>query len=288
MNYYTHAGLFHCDEVTGYVICKLANICNNLVRQTDLDNIPNDGLIADIGQEYNPVQNKYDHHQTFLVRENGYPLATAGLLWKEYGVKVVKEVLGVSNMEWAKKIAARFDVMVIQGIDAHDADNSYQVTANCVKGEVNVITLPMIISTFNADDVQDNNKQYDNFIKASEFLEKIFINELIKADKYIDAEYSFEKLAEIDGDLIVLTGNIQWKEIVINNYPNVKYVVCPSNHPGSPYSLIAVPVSVNSRELKQPIFRPDWFTGFIHLGKWIAGGQSIDELVKLAKFNLND
>lgn len=75
-----------------------------------------------------------------------------------------------------------------------------------------------------------------------------------------------------------------WKEFIHNEYPGVKFVIGPSAHPGNPYSLIAVPVSPESREVKCEIERPEWFHGFIHLGKWIAGGD-LEQLVKLAEWN---
>lgn len=55
MKYYTHSGFFHADEVAGYAICRLAGVCDQLVRLTDLSSIPSNGIVADIGRDWSPI-----------------------------------------------------------------------------------------------------------------------------------------------------------------------------------------------------------------------------------------
>lgn len=291
MNYYTHSGLFHCDEVAGFAICKLAGICDTFERLSDIENLPNDGLIADIGREYNPNSRMFDHHQSLLLRENGYPLASAGLLWRHYGYYAVFNLLGGEETEEHKSyinaIVERVDLTLIQGIDAHDSDNAYSFSAICVGGKVRVFSLPNIISTFNSSDTKDDESQAIQFELAASFFQMILEKEILSAKEYIDSVTKFDEVAEVKGEVIVLHENLRWKEIVSEKYPNAKYVISPSFHPGNPFSMIAVPVEPESREVKKPIERPDWFNGFIHHGKWIAGGNSVDTLMRLASFNLS-
>lgn len=285
MTYYTHGGLFHCDEVTGYAIVTLARVCNGYVRLTDLNDIPTTGLVADIGRVYDPEVNLFDHHQDFLIRPDGYPYASAGLLWKQFGHLVVSQRTTNSDPTFIQKVVDEVDRVLIRGIDAHDADNAYRLTGKCSAGDVNVMSLPMVIGSFNSSDIQDRDEQDGRFSAAASLMKNVIISAVDSAAKYIQDVDRFDEIAEIQGTVIVLPEPVSWKRIVCERFPNTLFVISPSGHPGNKYSMIAVPVSPDSRELKRSIERPEWFSGFIHQGKWIAGSNEIDELLKLAEFN---
>lgn len=282
--YYTHSGLFHCDEVTGFAICYLARICDDFERLTDITTLPTDGIISDIGREYSPEQLKFDHHQGFLTRKNGYPYASAGLLWKEFGRRCCKTLGIIDNVE---KICEWVDVHFIQSIDAHDADNKYEVVGTCSAGEVDIMTLPNTISKLNGKDVKNHFAQQEQFGLAANLIGDLLVNAIENAESYIQNKKEFVNIATIMDKVIILDKAIMWKEIVHEMYPDILFVIHKSNHPGNPYCMIAVSKTPTSRELKINIERPDWFKGFIHQSKWIAGGDSVETLIKLAQYNLN-
>lgn len=284
MTYYTHGGLFHCDEVTGYAIVSLAEVCNEFVRLIDLNDIPATGLVADIGRIYDPEVNRFDHHQDFLQRPDGYPYASAGFLWKEFGHLVVGQRIN-SNSTFIQKVVNEVDQVLIRGIDAHDADNAYRLAGKCSAGDVTVMSLPMVIGSFNSLDIHNRDEQDSRFSAAASLMKNVIISAIDSATKYIKDVDRFDEIAEIQGTVIVLPEPVSWKRIVCERFPNTLFVISPSGHPGNKYSMIAVPVSPDSRELKRSIERPEWFSGFIHQGKWIAGSNEIDELLKLAEFN---
>lgn len=66
----------------------------------------------------------------------------------------------------------------------------------------------------------------------------------------------------------------------------VLYVIEPSNHPGSKFSMTAVAKKEGSRDVKVPIKRSPDFKEFIHEGKWIAGSNSVRKLIQLAYYNI--
>lgn len=299
MTYFTHGGLFHCDEVAGNAICRLAGVSYSFERLTDLTELPDDyAIIADIGREYDPERNRFDHHQAFLTRPNNYPYASAGLLWKHFGEKAIDRTVGDSP--YTDFIHRRVDERLIQGIDAHDADSQYEVTARCYIGEVNVLTLPNVISAYNADDIHNQDHQRAGFQFATKIIEVVLRAEIISAQKFYEACEKFASVSEVielphgvgrvqyspNAEIIILREPMPWKEIVHDRHPRAVYVICPSAHPGNKFSLHAVPVEPNSRTVIMPIERPEWFTGFIHQGRWIAGGETIDVLLELAKANL--
>jgi len=289
-NFYTHGGLFHADEVVGYTIVDGA-VGASLHRLTDINNIPDDGIVGDIGREYNKSKDRYDHHQGWLTRENGYPYATAGLLWENYGISFIRNILG-NNPEVIKSfnfIWKRIDERIIQGIDAHDADSEFSLTANCSAGEVQIVSLSILISNMNGDDSQNQEEQFTNFKKASELVFNFLKKSVINYHKQYQDFNKFESVAEFheNNQIIILSESISFREIVHEKHPDTVFVISPSTHPGNKYSMIAISVHPNSRKLKKSIERPDWFKSFIHQGKWIAGGESVDILLSLAVFNLD-
>lgn len=287
--YYTHAGTFHCDEITGFAICALAGICEDFKRLTDLKNIPTDGIIADIGREYKPSEFKFDHHQEMLYRDNGYPLATAGLIWKHYGHIAITRMLKHRQLEpdFLKYIWEAVDKNFIQGIDAHDSDAVWDVVATCSAGEVHVNTISSIIANMNTIH-QIGKSDVDVFVSATKIIMDLIVIEIIKSGKaYEDREKLLSEIKlDLNDKLAFIPKNVSWHETIINDFPDVDFVICESNHPGNPFSLLAVPAKLGKRGNKVDIERPEWFSGFIHNGKFIAGSDSKEELVKLADYNI--
>ena len=295
MNYYTHAGFMHTDEIVGYVECKLAGVCDRVVRLTDITNIPDDGIVGDIGRVHDPSAGRFDHHQGLFRRpDTGIPYATAGMIWDWYGVDICQRILeSKPSIREAVAIMMRVDETFIQGIDAHDASNEYDFSpdeamfyALCGTGKVRVMTISNAVAAMNNEDVHDHDAQLAAFYKAAEFMEILLISSIRAAAKFVETEKRFSQIADITEDIIVLSEHVPWKEIVHENYPTAKFIIAPSGHPGNPWSLLAVPVEPESRIVKIPIRRPEWFAGFIHQGRWIAGGDDADELRQVAKYSM--
>ena len=295
LTYYTHAGRFHTDEALGYVIAKAAELCDRYIRLdiTDGKALPTDGMLADIGRDYNWLMFHFDHHQGAICRLDGSYYATAGLLWKHYGIEVVSnhirdhrpDITTIGNYELATIYFIVEDIF-IKGIDANDADNAYQVTAIGAGGEFNVYSLPMIVAGLNHTDPY-HKTQAERFETA---LSIITISLYSAIDTAINKHLASEKFKStadfLTAQIVILRESILWYHIIAD-HPDVHFVIAPSNHPGSQFSLSAVPVNNKSRAVKTQIERPDWFTGFIHEGKWIAGANDVETLIKLAEHNLN-
>jgi uncharacterized UPF0160 family protein len=287
--YYTHAGRMHADETMGYVICQLADVCYDFVRLISLDDIPNDGLVADIGRIYDPPNLRFDHHQGLLLRDNGVPLATAGLLWRQYGHLVVRnrmETLEYWDASKIESVCRMVDASLIQGLDANDADNEYRVTAKCSSGDISVITLSDIIRMHNAQDVDNHSVQDGNFYRAALLLKSILISKVDSGIEYYQHGARIDEIINIRNTVAIIPKQLRWKRWVNTHYPALNYVIIPSHHPGSKWALVAVAPDLFSREVKIPIERPDWFKGFIHQGKWIAGSNDKSLLIELADYNI--
>lgn len=287
--FYTHAGRFHADEITALAILKVAELCYKYerLRQINLDNLIGSGFIVDIGRQYDHERLMYDHHQEFLKRPNGMPYASAGLIWKHYGRDAILKHLGVTDEDEINFIHEYVDKNFIQGIDAHDADSSYKAKGECSAGEVNIITLPDVIGTFNHTDVF-HSIQDVFFENACLLVQKVLYSILRQAYAILADTKSFKEKAKfyLNGTTVVIEEYIPSLDYILQEYPDVLYVITVSSHPNNKYSMLAVKKNPKTRELRKTIERPNWFEGFIHLGKWIAGSNDIEELLRLAEFNV--
>ena len=289
----THAGKFHCDEVTAYAIVMLSQGLNSfqLVRLESLKGIEDfkkqpDTIVADIGRQYNPMQLLYDHHQGMLLRENDYPFATAGLIWQDFGIQTILEVRPNCSEHIQQLIHKTIDEELIMGIDAHDSDNEFNVDSYCIGGKVNVLTLPNVISLYNHSNVNDHEYQKVNFNGAA-----LNVAYLLKRmiEKYHDHFSSIELFLieeQTSEKIIMMNESFDFQKFIREVYPKALFVIRPSQHPGSKFALETIQKSPPKRESIIQIERSPDFKGFIHNGKWIAGSDDKDELVKLAKWNI--
>ena len=118
---YTHAGIFHADDVFSTALLNI--YCGKLLQVNRVFKLPEDKEVF----AYDIGMGKYDHHQQDAeVRPNGIKYAAFGLIWREVGA----EILG------SEKAAEKLDNNFVQIID--NSDNT---------GEHNPISL--IISSFN-------------------------------------------------------------------------------------------------------------------------------------------
>lgn len=128
MNFYTHNGRFHADEITAWAIFKQVFSRAVLHRVSELPEKKDDDVFVDISRKYDPDNGYFDHHQGKLFRVSkgqGFPLASAGMIWAYYGKLFIQSVLG--NVSPADKhfIWERVDRLFITGIDLNDVESTY-------------------------------------------------------------------------------------------------------------------------------------------------------------------
>ena len=133
-NAITHGGTFHSDDVLATVI--LEKVFGNITVYRTFEvpeKLANNIIIYDIGF------GKYDHHQKGGngSRENGVPYASAGLIWRDFGRKLVEDTCN-PEMVWHL-----IDRDLIQGIDA--TDNGKMPSADY---PAQVMSFPKILSGF--------------------------------------------------------------------------------------------------------------------------------------------
>ena len=228
-----HDGAFHLDDVT---VAALANQYNmykfgeeyllenfDVHRSRDpkfLKQFETVGIIADVGN------GEFDHHQKDAkLRPNGVKYAATGLIWKQMGVDFIKLVCEkndyVSSEEAVNWAAKMFDSNICQPIDNTDNFGPKKYPN----------PLSEMISSFNSEDIYDDNSQYDNFIDAVNIVEPLIHKSL---EKYARQCKEYDELTKIinaseNAERIVLPKHFA-PTLFIGRDSNVHYIAYPADN----------------------------------------------------------
>lgn len=94
----THLGRHHADEIFGIVTLLLGPLKHQdkvyIVRNRDRYWQDKGQYVIDVGQVYDPNNNRFDHHQPEfdICYPDGTLYASAGLIWLKYGYDIVRDV----------------------------------------------------------------------------------------------------------------------------------------------------------------------------------------------------
>ena len=140
----THSGGFHADELLSSVILTRLFPHAELVRSRDKQMLTPavDKIIYDVGGDFNPDRQIFDHHQRpNPLREDGQPYSSFGLIWAQYGAEYLA-ALDVPAGDIAD-IHASFDSKFVLPIDL--LDNGAMEPS--VAGPLSVLTLPSLLGS---------------------------------------------------------------------------------------------------------------------------------------------
>ncbi|KAI4102386.1 MAG: hypothetical protein L6R37_004397 [Teloschistes peruensis] len=157
----THNGHFHADEALAVYMLRLlpAYTPSTLLRTRDPTLLSSCHTVVDVGGEYDPVQNRYDHHQrtfdtTFPQKQT--KLSSAGLVYLHFGKAIIAQRTGLDpesesiDILW-RKLYNEF----IEAIDANDNGISVYPSSETAKLEKRFndggITLSSLVSDLNHD-----------------------------------------------------------------------------------------------------------------------------------------
>lgn len=264
---FTHAGVFHADDVFATALLKIVYPDIVIERGTKVPD-DYDGIVYDIGY------GKYDHHQADRKsRETGVPYAAFGLLWEEYGPELVGE-----------EMAAAFDKEFVQRLDL--SDNTGENEAVC-----------SLIAGYNSlwDEDSDQDEQFMEAVNvAKEMLERQ-IKKMISKKKA--AEEVRNQISQAKDHILILEKAMPWKEALVDT--DILYVIMRSIRGG--YNVQAVPKTIDTTELKKA-FPKAWcgaakedlvkMTGietftFCHFNGFLCVAETLEDAVKIAEDAVN-
>lgn len=285
----THGGVFHADEVLATVI--LSKVFENLVVCRTFkapDEVSKDVIVYDIGL------GEFDHHQKGGngTRENGVPYAACGLIWKEFGHKIVADTC---NPELVWNL---IDRDLIQGVDATDNGAMPRTPY-----PAHAMSISNAVSGFNPtwDSSEDSD---DAFVRAVAFAEVVFDSTLSNAISKAKAQKIVDEAIDVsEGKIMVLNQFVPWQEFLFSSTSEkaegIQFVVFPSNRGG--YNWQCVPDSLGSFGQRKAV--PTKWKGlrdldlqkvtgvatasFCHPAGFIGGATTFEDALALAKIAVN-
>lgn len=254
----THNGTFHADDLFAAGVLSLVmqneNMPFEIIRTRDLEVIKNADYVFDVGGEYNPDTNRYDHHQKggAGVRDNGIPYASFGLVWKHFGQKLCD-----GDMSAWKTI----DDEIASPIDAND--NGIDI------GELkftNIKPYPgsRVFSIFEPtwkEDANDTDSVFSEQVKKVAELLRREIKVALDDTEGREIIKSFYEKAE-DKRIIFLEKSFPryLYQSVLSGFPEPVYLVYPSGH-STNWKVEAISKSPGVMESRKPF--PESWRGFI-------------------------
>jgi uncharacterized UPF0160 family protein len=312
----THSGTFHADDVLG--VCVLSTVFpdHQIIRTRIAAEIAKADFAVDVGGTWDAAGGRFDHHQRGFdgarsrpddtgqpARAEGY--ASAGLVWREFGVAYVTQVaksLGQSfDQPVLARISADVDSALVRYIDL--VDNGDAELAPGVFGLSSQLSL--LNTTWfeekSLDPAAVEKLQLERFREAMALVDRSLrrfilrsIGQLLAADTVRRAERLF------DGRVLHLAdGGMPWTRVVVDEMPDVLFVVYPES--GRPqYQIRTVPASHGSFDSRADL--PAAWAGlrdeqlaaecgvpdavFCHLNLFIGGAKSLQGALRMAELAL--
>lgn len=325
----THSGHFHADEALAVWMLKtLPQFAGaEVVRSRDMSVLEGCDIVVDVGGKYEPPK-FYDHHQrgfetTFDSEHTTTKLSSAGLVYKHYGLDIVRGLLTkiFTSCSPKKRKLDIEDVVKAVYVEAYDTfiepvdalDNGVNAYATeKPRYSLNNMSLQSVVGCLSPLPLEDNSDEaFDaQFQKASDLMGMAFEAQVrsLALGWYPSRENvrrAFEDRFQYDakGRILVLNEPAFWKEFLTafeqestarGESAEVLYVLYPT--PDST-RIQAVPVAPDSFESRKPL-PASWrgvrdeelskVTGvdggvFVHASGFIGGNKTFEGALEMAK-----
>ena len=276
----THNGHFHADEALAVFMLKTLPTYNpsSLLRTRDPALLAECHTVVDVGGEYHPAQNRYDHHQrTFTTTFPSRPtkLSSAGLVYLHFGKPIIALQTGLNegseevDILWKKVYEDFIEALDAHdnGISAYDPEDTKNIKKRFYDGGIGLGSLVGDLNQ-NFDDEdgmtpeQAQEAEDGRFLAASSFMGTTFLRKLryyhrawLPARTLVRQTYDARKKYDEKGRIMVFEKSGPWKDhlyTIEGEHPDeekVLFVLYPeSEHEGSKWRIQAVSVSKDSFE----------------------------------------
>ena len=298
VNFGTHNGIFHCDEVVGIAILELAYIGTPVyVRRTrNAEELKELDVVIDVGG------GEFDHHIANFntCRPSGEKYASAGLVWRSFGEKAIMNVLEEVDISTTSEKLQNFkeeiDKQVILPVDLED---------NGEKTGKHVFSfIPDFLPPYFEE--PDFDACFEKAEKLAVEVLKAIIKTMavkdrtqsvkLRAKKELEESYKQMK----DGILQIQAQNMSWQEIVVEInkcHDNAAKVVIFS-YPAGGWAAQAVPPSMEEQFSQLVPFPKEWaganaetlpeISGvssatFCHNGRVFARAETKEDMILMCK-----
>lgn len=288
----THNGVFHADDIFGTAALRVLYPGAEVVRSRTPALLAECDVRIDVGGEYSPEKNTYDHHQRggAGVRPTGVPYAGFGLIWRHFGAAICG----------GQDVADTVEETLVLGIDA--VDNGYPLSTPLYEG-VCGYSISSAISAFNPSWQEEESDWDEAFERAVQVASLILDREITRAQGVVLARKGVRAAIDgaVDPRLIVLERFMPWQDELLSGdgTPQALFVVFPSET--GDWRLQCIPPLAGSFEKRLPL--PESWAGkradlatltgvadslFCHPGRFICGAQSREGVLALAELALQE
>lgn len=298
MKLITHDGGFHADDVFAYAV--LSSIPRfegaELVRTRSpevLSSATSWDIVFDVGFNFDPVRNRYDHHmQDKPLRAEQYdgtpvPYSSVGLIWRFFGEEYLLATLeGIEP--YLERVWSDVDRTLILPIDMAD---------NGVGPAFEGGSISMSVHDFNADWDSPETGGTEHFLHAVSFAKLALAQRARKALAEARAtRIAFQAFSMSDDPrIIVLPQSVPWHSVVFEGgFTDALYVISEGN---GQWGCQAVPATKGSFDQRRPL--PAAWAGlrgadlaeasgvedaiFCHTARFFCAASSLEGALSLAK-----
>lgn len=286
----THNGKFHADDVMATAMLRLLLGDIKVTRTRDQKILGELDLIYDIGL------GEFDHHQLDKeIRENTIPYAACGLVWREFGTRILQQFAPQFEEHDIVAIFDYVDKNLVQGIDA--TDNGLDIQAEC-----KVLSISDIIQNFNPTwDSKDS--QEEAFEEATHYatmvLKRIITRQISVINARLLVTEAFANRSS--NEIMILKTGCPWIQhlLKIDTNHEVLFVVSP-NDDNAEYKIQTVKKTADTFEARKDLLEairgksPAEINSIVHIDDaifchtagFIAATKSLESALKIAKLSI--
>jgi len=188
----THDGAFHCDEVLACTMLRHTKQFENavIVRSRKPDILKQCNTVVDVGAVYDADKLLFDHHQpefqgtmTTSIASYGTRLSSAGLVYKHFGMEVIKKLVPELSAEDAAVVydcVYKYFVEHIDGGDNGVAEWRSESGEKLVRNYRTTTSLAARVGNLHPRWNQESSDALYNklFVKAMEMVEAEFLEKV--------------------------------------------------------------------------------------------------------------
>lgn len=286
----THNGKFHADDVMATAMFRLLLGNIKVIRTRD------EAVLEKLDLVYDISLGEFDHHQLNKeIRENNIPYAACGLIWREFGPRIIQQFTSQIEDDDILSIFDYVDKNLVQGIDA--IDNGIDL-----KSDIKVTSITDIIQNFNptwdSDDSQDEAFE-EAATYAAEVLKRIIKKQLsvIKARTIVNEAFQNRTIKQI----MVLEKGCPWLQqlLKIDLNHEVLFVISPGDN-NAEYKIQVVKKTIDTFEARKDILEAIRGKSseeinsiiniddaiFCHKAGFIASTKSLESALKIAQLSI--
>jgi len=286
----THNGKFHADDVMATAILRLLLGDIKVIRTRD------ENILRKLDFVYDISFGEFDHHQLNKeIRENNIPYAACGLVWREFGSRVIQKFNSKFDENDIMTIFDYVERNLVQGIDA--TDNGIDI-----KSEIKVTSISDVIQSFNP--TWDSNDSKDNaFDEATQYATEVIKRIIFRQVSVINAKLVVNDAFQNrnTNEIMILKKGCPWLQqlfkIDLDN--EVLFVISPGDN-NEEYKIQTVKKAVDTFEARKDILvsirgkSSEEINSiikiddaiFCHSAGFIAATRSVESALKIARLSV--